>query len=63
MTLSEIATQVAISGECEMAKFAFSCVRFIWCICDDLPVQGGKPAHEVEDIERETMYVIKVNLI
>jgi len=28
MTLSKIAAQAATSGECELTKFAFSCVRF-----------------------------------
>jgi len=29
MTLGEIAAQAATSGHCELAKFAFSCIRFV----------------------------------
>jgi len=28
-TLGEIAAQAATSGECELTKFAFSCIRFV----------------------------------
>jgi len=28
MTLGEIAAQAATSGECELIKFVFSCIRF-----------------------------------
>jgi len=30
MMLCEIAAQAAISGECELTKFAFSCIRFVY---------------------------------
>jgi len=29
MTHGEIAAQAATSGECELTKFAFSCIRFV----------------------------------
>jgi len=29
MTLGKIAVQAATSGECELPKFAFSCIRFV----------------------------------
>jgi len=29
MTLGEIAAQAATSGECELTKFAFSCIHFV----------------------------------